>query len=196
MAEPPRKVHWRKPTCIPERPSTSSPAPSPSRHPRLDIERRKPFGGGGSKQSLVRRDDDHRLIPPVLQRQRRRQVDPIEPTKGVALDHETGSSEHVFVETDPHIAGPVSFELLAGACIVSFFEDRKSPLATKPGPARLSGLARQNDPVKDQPASELPRRAFAPNVPESFPESAWPFSTRIPTGVRTDSGEERNFYSV
>ena len=79
---------------------------------------------------------------------------------------------------------------------ISFFEDRKSPLATKPGPARLSGLARQNDPVKDQPASELPRRAFAPNVPESFPESAWPFSTRIPTGVRTDSGGERNFHSV
>src|SRR5437867_7838853 len=32
----------------------------------------------------------------------------------------------------------------------------ESPLATKPRRARLSGLARQNDPVKNRPASELP----------------------------------------
>ena len=53
---------------------------------------------------------------------------------------------------------------------ISFFEDRKSPLATKPGPARLSGLARQNDPVKNRPASvsyppPLPPARAIPGAP-------------------------------
>ncbi len=40
-------------------------------------------------------------------------MDPVESTKGVALDDKAGGSKHVFVETDPQIAGPASFELLA-----------------------------------------------------------------------------------
>ncbi len=65
-----------------------------------------------------------------------------------------------------------------------------SPLATKPRRARLSGLARQNDPVKNRPASELP--APLASCPRD-PGCAAPFSSRIPTGARTDSGEERKF---
>ncbi len=61
-----------------------------------------------------------------------------------------------------------------------------SPLATKPRRARLSGLARQNDPVKNRPASELP--APLASCPRD-PGCAAPFSSRIPTGARTDSGE-------
>src|SRR3989442_13375747 len=113
----------------------SAAAPSPCRLSRVDVERRKPFGSGGWKQSLIRRDEDHCLIPPVLQRQRRGQVDPVEPTKGVALDDETSSTEHVFVETDPQIAGPVSFELFAGVRVV---DGGHIAVAIPAGPTRVS----------------------------------------------------------
>src|SRR5436309_14531209 len=53
---------------------------------------------------------------------------------------------------------------------ISLFEDRGSPLATKPRRARFSGLARQNDPVKNRPASvsyppPLPPARAIPGAP-------------------------------
>jgi hypothetical protein len=45
-------------------------------------------------------------------------VNPVEPAKSVALDQEAGRTQHVLVETNPQIAGPVSFELLAGLRVV------------------------------------------------------------------------------
>jgi len=73
-----------------------------------------------------------------------------------------------------------------------FFDPRQRPLGTQPRWARSLALAGQDDLVKNRPGSELP----PPPRPISHPRDSWPslpFSTLIPTGVRTDSGEERFF---